>query len=93
MRACTADAQERGHVGVQGFTRPGVAVGLGVDGPAEEGPPVAIVIFDVVSGADLVVQAVKIVPAIVPVLTYLVTATGLTCAMTASLRRKVHPKH
>jgi len=89
MRACTADAQERGHVGVQGFTRPGVAVGLGVDGPAEEGPPVAIVIFDVVSGADLVVQAVKIVS----VLTYLVTATGLTCAMTASLRRKVHPKH
>jgi hypothetical protein len=61
MRVGAAGEQERGHVCVQGFACPGVAVGFRVDRPAEEGPPVAVVVLDVVSGVDQVAQAVEVV--------------------------------
>src|SRR6266851_6277419 len=41
--------QEHGDVGVQGAAGLEVAVVLGVDGVAEQGPSVAVVVFDVVT--------------------------------------------
>ena len=52
--------QERGHVRVQGFACPGVAVGSGVDGAAEQGPSVTVVFIDVVAVVEKVAQAVQV---------------------------------
>src|SRR5216683_1109389 len=48
--------QEHGDVGVQGAAGLEVAVVLGVDGVAEQGPSVAVVVFDVVTSVEQVTQ-------------------------------------
>src|SRR5712691_6571372 len=48
--------QERGDVGVQGAAGLLVAVVLGVDGVAEQGPSVAVVVFDVVTSIEQITQ-------------------------------------
>jgi hypothetical protein len=61
IRVSAPDEQERDHVGVQRVACGGKAGGFGVDRAAEEGPSVAAVIFDVVSGVEQVAQAGQVV--------------------------------
>jgi len=61
VRLGAAGEQERGHVCVQGLACPGVAVGLGVDGPAEQGPSVSAVVLGVVAVVKQVAEAVQVV--------------------------------
>ena len=48
--------QERGDVSMQGQAGPDVAVVLDIDGVAEEGPAVAVVVFRIVTGVQQVAQ-------------------------------------
>jgi hypothetical protein len=53
QRIGASGKQEGSDVGMQGLARLGVAVVLDVDGVTQEGPAVAVVIFDVDVGAGV----------------------------------------
>jgi hypothetical protein len=53
---CSPGEQERSDVGAQGLAGLNVAVVLGIDGMAEQGPPVAAVVLDVVTGVEQITK-------------------------------------